>query len=712
MNAAAILLAAWVATALMAPFARAADARYDTARQSAQIAQDLQAKGQWGEAQTVLARAAQACGGDAAGRACRLLIGYSQGYLNERQARNAPEQARAWLEAAEQHYQAVLAEAPQHEATLKNLALIDRELGRPGDAERLLQRAAETDRSGTGRAALLLGQLYRDAGQFGAALAAFERAAAANPGDAAAPQAIVALYANGPAERLGALMPRLAQWTLTLPSVAEEGYRRILMRVPGTPEAEQGLLPWVQVIARQGWVSASSFAGLPTGWAPLDAVVQFAAQPETQPGPDGWWMDRPLRRSVLGELALAVAQAPAARAEPGRALRRLEVGLRICPGYEEYQFRPELRAAWPTRLELSRAMLSLLGRQPQLDPNGQRQRQLINELFAGKAGAYRSEDLVAMQRFHTTLGRWYAERGEWGPGGITNGRFQLEHAIDTAEQRVKRGEPYQPLQEEKDMLAGGYLKIGAPDQARSMYLQAAAAYLDTDQLEPAQLALANAERIATPTPTADAVQATLLRQVLTTRAALAEGAAAGFEQQAAQRWLGSEDERLFHKRQKFKTLADLALLRSPDSNHEETTARRAGAAFLAALALNSMVGTADLVRLEGVKTWSTVRADVGDRRAAIVATRPATKAGGMAWSLYVPTDSRPVFVRISSDAIVAVRVDAALRSNPALAGHDLRFSVDDGAVKVYLPEATPAMVQAAQGLQDVDGVRMVVVEVM
>ncbi|MEY2873705.1 MAG: hypothetical protein RLZZ373_1076, partial [Pseudomonadota bacterium] len=395
------------------------------------------------------------------------------------------------------------------------------------------------------------------------------------------------------------------------------------------------------------------------------------------------------------------------------ALRRLEVGLRICPGYEEYQFRPELRAAWPTRLELSRSMLSLLGRQPQLDANGQRQRQLINELFVGKAGAYRSEDLVAMQRFHTTLGRWYAERGEWGPGGITNGRFQLEHAIDTAEQRVKRGEPYQPLQEEKDMLAGGYLKIGAPDKARSMYLQAAAAYLDTDQLESAQDALANAGRIATPATTADAVQATLLRQVLTTRTALADrGAAAGFEQQAAQRWLDSEGELLFQKRQKFKTLADLALLRPPDSDHEETTARRAGAAFLAALALNSMVGTADLVRLEGVKTWSTVRADVGDRRAAIVATRPATKAGGMAWSLYVPTDSRPVFVRISSDAIVAVRVDAALRSNPALAGQDLRFSVDDGAVKVYLPDAAPAMVQAAQRLQAVDGVRTLTVQVM
>ena len=240
MNAASTLLASLIAAALVAPSAQAADALYDAARQSAQSAQDLQVKGQWNEAQAVLALAAQACGAEAASRACRLLIGYSQGYLVERQARRTPEQAPALLATAEQRYQAVLAEAPQHEATLKNLALIDRELGRPGDAERLLQRAAETDRSGTGRAALLLGQLYRDARQFDAALAAFERAAATNPGDAAAPQAIVALYASEPAERLGALLPRLAQWAPTLPAVAEEGYRRILLRLPNTPRGRAG----------------------------------------------------------------------------------------------------------------------------------------------------------------------------------------------------------------------------------------------------------------------------------------------------------------------------------------------------------------------------------------------------------------------------------------------------------------------------------------
>ena len=699
--------AAAMAAALIWVSALAADKPYESARQATKAAQELQAKGQWEEAQILLERAAQNCGPQDTAQACRLLVRYSQGYLSEREAGRTPEKAVALLAAAEERYLAVLAEAPQHEATLKNLALIYRELGRQDDAERLLQRAVEADRSGTGRATMLLAQLYRDAGKFDAALAGYERAAAANPGDAAAPQAIVALYATGPSESLGALLPRLANWAPTLPAVAEEGYRRILMRVPSTPQAEQALLPWVSLIARQGWVAASTFAGLPKGWAPLDEVIRYAATPELQPSSGGWWMQHAMRRSILAQLALATGQAPEARAEPARALRRFEVGMMVSPQYEEYQQRSELKGAWPTRMEIARAMLSLLSRQPQLDPNSQQQRHLINELFAGKAGAYRSEDLVAMQRFHTTLGRWYVERGEWSGGGLTNAKFQLEHAIDAADLRTTRGEAYQPLQEEKELLAAGYLKLGEPAKARSMYLQAAAAYLDTDQLQPAHDALALSERIASAPTSANIAQATLLRQVLATRVSLAEKPApAGFERQPQQSWLRGDIAQPFLKRQQFKTLSDLAL-QTPDAGQDNAAAMRAGAAFQSALDLRSLIGTADLVRLERVKTLATARADVADRRTPVVATRPALETGGMAWSLYVPAENRSLYIKIGADAVLAGRVDAALQGYPALADKELRFSVDGGAVKVFVPPGGAATPIAEEQLKRVEGVRSV-----
>jgi hypothetical protein len=381
--------------------------------------------------------------------------------------------------------------------------------------------------------------------------------------------------------------------------------------------------------------------------------------------------------------------------------------MRIAPPYEEYQYQPELKGAWPTRMELARAMLSLLSRQPRLDPEGRRQRDLINELFVGKAGAYKSDDLVAMQRFHTALGRWYAERGEWAGTGFTNARFQLESAIGSAEQREKRGEPYQPLQEEKDMLAGGYAKLGESSKARSMYLRAAAAYLDTDQLELARTALATSERISSLPPTAeDATQATILKQVLATRESLSDKAAPeGFEQQSAQRWLGSDAPVPFLKRQRFKTLSDLALQDStPDP--AGTSARRASAAFTSALGLDSLVGTADLIRLEKVKALALAQAYVPDNSTPVAGARPNVEPGAKAWPLHIPSENRPLYVKFSADAVLAGRVDAALKNDPALARNVVRFAVDEGTVRAYVPNKD-ALATVQDQLKRVHGVAAV-----
>lgn len=715
MSAAALRVAAATAALLAcvtAAAADAADAIYDAARQTAAAAQELQAQGGWDRASALLQGGQQRCGDGAAGLPCRLLLRYTLGYLSEREAQRTPALAADLLAAAQALYLEVLASAPQHQATLKNLALLYLYTGRPLEAASLLERAVESDRAGPDRGALLLllAQVYRDDGRFDAALASMERAVAADPGDASGPRAIAALFADGPAERLGALLPRLAEWAPLLPAVAEEGYRTILMRAPGSATAEQALLPWVSLIARQGWVSDSTLAGLPRGWEPLDGLLRYAAEPETEPGRSGWWMAQPQRRSVLAQVALATARSAEARDDPARALRRLEVGLRISPEYEEYQFRPELKDAWPTRMELARAALSLLSRNPALDPQGMRQQRLVGELFSGKAGAYRSEDVVAMQRFHTTLGRWYAERGEWRGGGATNARFQLEHAIGTAAQRAQRGEPYQPLQDEKEMLAQGYLGLGEATKARSMFLDATAAFLDTDQFEPARQALDAAARITAPAAGADvaaqAARTALLRQVLTTREALASGPVAeGFERLPGQSWLrGDNDPQGFLGRQRFKALADLAF--------QSDVASRTAAAFQAALAVRSLVGTADLVRLERITSLSTRSANLADRRTPIVAARPAVAAGGVTWAVYVPAESQALYTALGADTVLAARIDAVLRGDAVTANANVRYSVDGGAVKVYLPPpAVGARSAAPDLLKQLAGVRSVTLEV-
>ena len=677
---------------------------YETARRTVQAAQVLQVSGRWSDAQAQLSDAEKTCGTDVQGRPCRLLVKYSTGYLAEKEAAAAGERGNTILESAAAEYRDVLKEAPQHEATLRNLAAVYRRLGRKEDAERVLQQAAESDRSGTGAAAMLLGQFYREEARFGDALGAFERAAAANPTSAAAPEAIVALHADAPPEMLATLLPRLDDWAGIFPAVSEGGYRRILVRMPNTPTAERALVAWTSVIARQGWIAPANFAGLPRGWSAIDELVSYAASPETEPT-RGWWMQQPLRRSVLAEVALATGQAAEVRTSPPRGLRRLQVGMRIAPGYEDYLFNAGLKNAWPARMELARAQLSLLSREPALDPSAKLQLALIGELFAGKAGAYRSEDLAAMQRFHVTLGHWYAERHEWSGTDSTNGRFQLEHAIETAARRATQGEPYQPLQEEKLLLATGYEKLKELAKARSMYLQAAEAFLDTDQLQPANDALDAGKRITTPAQAAAELSRTeFARRVIATRALVAAKAAGPDPKDKDQAWLRDDSSQPFVMRQRFKVWADLAD-KARATGAEDAAATYASTAFEAAVRSKSMVGTADLVRLERAKSLALARADLAQKRNAIVTARPVHEPEGEVLPVYVPSESRAYYVSLSADAALAGRFDVATRREFTLSGQAVRYTVDNGRIAIAAPGADESVTAAVDRLRAVPGVK-------
>lgn len=699
----AMALALVYATGLACSGARAQD-RYDDARRKVASAQALQQSGRWNEAQAALSAAETACGTNLADRSCRLLLKYSTGYLSEKEADGAGDRRDSLLEAAAERYREVLEEAPQHESTLKGLVSVHQKLGRAGDAERVLVKAVETDRSGTGASAMLLGQFYREARRVDDALAAFDRATVVNPNGAAAPQAIVALHASLPTERLPALLPRLDEWAVSFPAVAEEGYRRIIIRMPMTAAGERALLAWVSVVSRQGWIAPANFTDLPRAWGPVDEMVRYALTPEVEPPSSAWWMQRPMRRSVLAEIAVAAGQAADVRSEPPRGLRRMQVGMRIAPSYEAYVFGSELKTAWPTRLELARAQLSLLSRHPALDPGEKLQRDLIDDLFVGKAGAYQSEDLAAMQRFHVTLGRWYAERHQWASGGASNGRFQLERAIETAERRAVLGEPYQPLQEEKLLLAGGYVELKEPAKARDAYLDAAEAFLDTDQREPARGALSAAERIFSPPPSGtDSARAELLNRIIFTRGYV-EMPGTGYRlDESMHAWLRDDTTHPFVVRQQFKAWSDLAD-KAQAAGAEGPAATYAGIAFEAALRSKSMVGTADLVRLEHVKGLALARADVAQRRNAIIAKRPIRESGAKSWPLYVPNEGRTTYVNLSADAALAGRLDAAIRREPVLSGRAVHYTVDNGQITLAVPDSDPAADAAARRLQVIPGV--------
>ena len=290
----------------------------------------------------------------------------------------------------------------------------------------------------------------------------------------------------------------------------------------------------------------------------------------------------------------------------------------------------------------------------------------------------------------------------WG-GGFTNGRFQLERAIETAARRATLGEPYQPLQEEKLLLAGGYEELKAFAKAREMYLLAAEAFLDTDQLQPAHDTLSAAGRITTPaSATSDKARAELVQRVIATRRQVAAKGPGPDPKDKDQAWLRDDATQPFVLRQRFKVWADMAD-KAQAAGVEDAAATYAGIAFESALRTKSMVGTADLVRFEHAKSLSLARADIAQGRNAIIASRAIQENGGASWPVYVPSEGRTTYVSLSADATLAGRFDAAIRREPVLFGKAVRYTVDNGRIALTVPGADASVKAVVDRLQTMHG---------
>lgn len=115
----------------------------------------------------------------------------------------------------------------------------------------------------------------------------------------------------------------------------------------------------------------------------------------------------------------------------------------------------------------------LLERRQEIDPDGRQLNRFVEELFAGKGGAYLGNDWRGILRFHTVLGTIYWKQGQWGNSGNPRGAiFQLEHAV-SARRRIQGAEGAEPVPGLYAMLADCYVATNRLPQAYDAYQSAA-----------------------------------------------------------------------------------------------------------------------------------------------------------------------------------------------------------------------------------------------
>jgi tetratricopeptide (TPR) repeat protein len=542
----------------------------------------------WPKAIEFLQETHQACGSGQSGRGCRSLINYSLGFMFERQSRTDADRREAHLTNAVESYRKVLVDSTQHGPTMHNLALIYHQLGNSNEALNLLHKAITSDSSRGYLYETAIGDIMFDQGQLNTALQAYRRAARMNPRAEKPPLGIINVYGELPADRRGQLTCLLEIWKDSHPDASEQGYRLIIkaaLKDDDTKRAESAFLGWVTLLARGRRLTIERVNSLYSDWRhpAMEELLDYLGNGPGVYDSMNWWPRTNWRRHVLAEAALAAGHMDLKQKGASVCESRWQEAIREISPSVGYYFEKDLPMV---RLDLQTELAALYYQYPDLDPDNRKFGSLIWRIFRGKGEAYEVNDLKAIQGHHAVLGFIYSREPERESTGqlATNAVFQLYHAIKTANKRFNNGEPYQPVPQLKEMLADACRNPSVAGKQWSstyctdhrgrelpgdLYLEAAKAYLDTDQLKKAINMLEKAK--STTTSSSGRKLYADLTQIVKTRSRIEKTTPANVEAMAVDlvdrqdtaNWFTDDQfaqpHRDFVSRQRFKTISDLTL---------------------------------------------------------------------------------------------------------------------------------------------------------
>jgi hypothetical protein len=593
----------------------AAVVRRDRAVVSVRDAFALHSKGQFGTARASLDEALNDCGAGADGRDCRAVVVAGLGSLLQRQAAADQPNAESLIQEAVGYYDRVLAENPSQRDALYGKALAYRGLGPQESQESFFADAAGRDSSRLAVYYSFQGDYYSASRRWPEAAAAYRHALEVDPANDGARSGLVEALGAGGRRGAGELLAQGRAWSVRYPASAARAYGAALVGAfaggaPVDSIADQAYVGLVAAQSRSGRSPWRLPAGVPADWSPPQELRAFMANPVPAAVP--WWSRTADRRRVLAQAALSQGRQALSEGDVAKA-ERIWTGAAT--------------AAEPTSsasLDLQRELAVLYFQQPALDPGGRKFAALEHQIFAGKMGALNAGDLEAAQRYHTTLGLIYAERGVWQSTNFArNARQQLTWALAKAEERESRERFYQPLPELRLLLARG----GGPGGPRS-YVAAANAYLDADELAAADSAFRSAG---------------VRSELLALRTRLAEGGASAASAcgPAALGQLRALTDRGFATRQRFKILADCAGLRAV----AERRANAMNAFRLVDTSRITLVGMADVARLERVVTTI-----LGGEEPVAHAPQLEVSAArtGLSIPVSLPGETRPLWLNVSA----------------------------------------------------------------
>lgn len=443
-----------------------------------------------------------------------------QAYLISKDGNNAAQRKRL-LTIARNDYFTILKERPLHSATINNLILILEQLEDRRSLIKLISSLKQANQ--VVESAEIIAQLSLAKGDQKTAVTYLNRAFQTNHSDGTLSRLLSAFNLK-PISKQANMLLKLAQKNKAS-NLAQTGqiYAAIVNQKAqvDTSTWEQAVLGWVEVQGQTRQLTAllikqtfniesevvyrELYQRLSAPYLGVDELLVKLNRRIMQTGKinGGWWTKNAHRSLALGIAGWSMGHNYLLQ---GRAKLAHNIWLGAL------YYAPNPNAYWGVlkdKRAITLELLTDLARLQQVyksevDSNGENFKAIENLLFRSKAKAYEVNDLKAINRHHTLLGKLYADLGIF-ERGYRGAKFQLTNAIKSAKRLAKQNNktaPAQPLLAK--LLAEGYnCKLARqkgncnkkPVQASNWYQKATIGYISLDALPQANKTLKSAKKL-------------------------------------------------------------------------------------------------------------------------------------------------------------------------------------------------------------------------
>lgn len=478
-----------------------------------QILQEQVNRGEWQNVEETLRHAAKRCSEQRNTNTCLTKVDFSRAWSYSRRAQREPDDRQHYLKSARDGYLAILDRHPQHLATIDNLLLVLEQLNDRQQIEYLLRDLNRLEDKGRLiKATLIVADQYRDESNVERAFGYYWRAFATEP-DQRSLKGLLSSFRQSPEEKKAKHMITLAEKTPNI--LRSRQLYAVLLNHRNTIQQDQwerAAIGWLALLGKERLLSTDTIKQeIDVRLNPeFMELLRRLQDPYLGLSPDdlnigdmtlidfrreGWWHQNLQRTWAFTVAAWSQGHNRLVRNDVKGASSTWKAALQFAPPSSSYD--DELTGRWAVSLEL----LTDLARiqrlyKSEIDPDGRTFSEIERTLFFSKAQSYRVNDLQAIQRHHTVMGKMYADLGLFSErqNGVRSAEFQLSNAIKTAEKRSVMSKKKDPQPQLARLLADGYsCRLPGQDsrcrtennKAQQLYLQATEDYLKLDAVQPA-----------------------------------------------------------------------------------------------------------------------------------------------------------------------------------------------------------------------------------